>query len=709
MKSRMSARVISGSRSTASIGLLVVPVVLMSPYTALLAQEDGCFGFPEPVGTLNFDGGTNNLGGASLTADGLTLYYDAWQGEAATGSNWIMVATRDDVSEPFDGGTRLGLAVNLNPAAYRSWGPRISADGRRLYFSTYGRSSCTWDIWVATKSDPEDPDFDEAQAVPDVNIFTCGQGSDIPGCESPDGKEFFFARQGNLWTARFVEPYNPLAGFTDVRELTHLNTAETIFGPTISPDGRYLVWSDTPDWWGVGPRPGGHGQSDLWMAVRPSPDAPFGPALNLPSPPNSAGHEYFPWLWGDGEGTVFLLFTDDYRPKASRTGCFGADPTTRARFTVSQGPGERAVLDATASTPRDAIVSYAWLLADGSAAEGPELVLEGPGQHQLTLRVTTQGGTCDYDSESVDVPCPSGDVTPWAAADIGEPQYPGAARLLEPGAAGESAGLAICAGSYPTGARTDGWFFVHQAADGDFRLTASVSELLGPRPSSTVTVMARASLATGAAFAGTIVYLRADGKLGLRFQYRPGESELLRTISPGAVMDQPPAWLRLERRGKALTGEYSIDGESWTALGRQDLEGFPPAVQAGVAAADKRSSTLPPPSVFEAVQVRLSEIALESLPALAFLRGEANDDGKVDISDAVSILNWLFLGEAEPDCLSAADVHGDKAVNISDPVYLLSHLFLGGPPPAAPFPECGPLDPPPDGSLGCKTPQMGCP
>jgi hypothetical protein len=221
--------------------------------------------------------------------------------------------------------------------------------------------------------------------------------------------------------------------------------------------------------------------------------------------------------------------------------------------------------------------------------------------------------------------------------------------------------------------------------------------------------MARASLLAGAAFAGAIVYLRADGKLGLRFQYRPGESELLRTISPGAVMDQPPAWLRLERRGKTLTGEYSIDGESWTELGRQDLEGFPPAVQVGVAAADKRSSTLPPPSAFEALQVRLSKVELESLPGLVFLRGEANDDGKVDISDAVHVLNWLFLGEAEPGCLAAADVHGDKTVNISDPVYLLSHLFLGGPPPPAPFPECGPLDPPAEGSLGCKTAPKGCP
>ncbi|MBI4605600.1 MAG: PD40 domain-containing protein [Planctomycetes bacterium] len=700
MKCRTSARVIPGSRSFASIGALVI---LVSSWPALLAQEDGCFGFPEPLGTLSLDGGTNNLGGASLTADGLTLYYDAWQGEAATGSNWIMVATRDDVSEPFDGGVRLGLAVNLNPAAYRSWGPRISADGRRLYFTTRGRSSSTWDIWVATKSDPEDPEaaFDRAQAVPDVNIDVEGNGADLPGCESPDGKEFFFMRQGNLWTARFVEPHEPLAGFTDVRELKHLNTAETIFPPTISPDGRYLVWSDSADWWGVDNRPGGHGGPDLWMAVRSSadPSAPFGPAINLPAPPNSGGTEHYPWLWSDGEGTVFLLFTDDMRPKAVRTGCFGADLATRARFTVSQGPGERAVLDATASTPRDAIVSYAWLLGDGTAAEGPELVLEGPGRHQATLRVETRGGTCDYHSEAVDVRCASGDVAPWVAADVGEPLYPGAARLLEPGAAGESAGLALCAGPYAIAAQTDGWFFVHQEAGGDFRLTARVSELVGALSSSAIALMAHASLAADAPSARTILYLRTDGKLNVRFQYRPGEGASLRTVSSGALIDRPLAWLRLERRGKAFIGQYSLDGESWPELGRQDLEGLPPSLQVGVAAAHRWSTLAPAPSAFEALQVRVSPIELESLVP-TFRRGDSNGDGALDLSDAVFLFGTLFLGSALPGCEDAADADDSGRLDITDGIYHLNWLFRGGPAPAAPHGACGP-DPTEGDSLGC--------
>jgi hypothetical protein len=72
-----------------------------------------------------------------------------------------------------------------------------------------------------------------------------------------------------------------------------------------------------------------------------------------------------------------------------------------------------------------------------------------------------------------------------------------------------------------------------------------------------------------------------------------------------------------------------------------------------------------------------------------FVRGDATGDGSVDISDAVSILAWLFLGDAAPGCRAAADANGDGAVDVSDPLALLSFLFLGGPPPPPPFPDCG--------------------
>ena len=77
-------------------------------------------------------------------------------------------------------------------------------------------------------------------------------------------------------------------------------------------------------------------------------------------------------------------------------------------------------------------------------------------------------------------------------------------------------------------------------------------------------------------------------------------------------------------------------------------------------------------------------------PELHFVRGEVNGDGEVDLSDAVAILGHLFLGEADPDPLEAADVNADQVLDITDPIFLLDFLFLGGAPIPAPFPGRGP-------------------
>jgi len=76
-------------------------------------------------------------------------------------------------------------------------------------------------------------------------------------------------------------------------------------------------------------------------------------------------------------------------------------------------------------------------------------------------------------------------------------------------------------------------------------------------------------------------------------------------------------------------------------------------------------------------------------PPLAFRRGDTNDDLSVDISDAVSILAYLFAGGPAPLCLATADVDASAVLDISDAVSLLGHLFAGGTAPVAPFPNFG--------------------
>jgi hypothetical protein len=90
-----------------------------------------------------------------------------------------------------------------------------------------------------------------------------------------------------------------------------------------------------------------------------------------------------------------------------------------------------------------------------------------------------------------------------------------------------------------------------------------------------------------------------------------------------------------------------------------------------------------------------------------FRRADGNGDGKVDISDAVSMLGFLFLGGPAPLCPDAADANDDGEVDISDAVSTLNFLFLGGqvPPEPGPF-ACG--DDPTPSQLGACAATM-CP
>ncbi len=72
-----------------------------------------------------------------------------------------------------------------------------------------------------------------------------------------------------------------------------------------------------------------------------------------------------------------------------------------------------------------------------------------------------------------------------------------------------------------------------------------------------------------------------------------------------------------------------------------------------------------------------------------FVRGDSNFDGVVDISDAISSLQFLFTG-GTITCEDATDANDDGAIDIADPVAVLGRLFVGA----------GPLPLPSDISFG---------
>jgi hypothetical protein len=59
--------------------------------------------------------------------------------------------------------------------------------------------------------------------------------------------------------------------------------------------------------------------------------------------------------------------------------------------------------------------------------------------------------------------------------------------------------------------------------------------------------------------------------------------------------------------------------------------------------------------------------------------GDYNQDAGVDISDAISVFGYLFLGRVAPACPAGLDFNGDGALDLSDGIGSLNWLFQGGP------------------------------
>ncbi len=91
-------------------------------------------------------------------------------------------------------------------------------------------------------------------------------------------------------------------------------------------------------------------------------------------------------------------------------------------------------------------------------------------------------------------------------------------------------------------------------------------------------------------------------------------------------------------------------------------------------------------------------------PRRPFRRGDANEDGTVNIADGIQILIYLFANGSTPPCLEAANVNDDGGIQVDDAIALLSYVFCGGAAPPSPGPDtCGidPVDSP--SSMGCNT------
>jgi hypothetical protein len=97
---------------------------------------------------------------------------------------------------------------------------------------------------------------------------------------------------------------------------------------------------------------------------------------------------------------------------------------------------------------------------------------------------------------------------------------------------------------------------------------------------------------------------------------------------------------------------------------------------------------------------RYDKVAQALVPVRLFIRGDANDDSTIDISDVLTLLYYLFRLQVSIPCEDAADMDDSGQLDISDAIRMLDYLFRGGPAPPLPGPTTRGFDPTPD-NLRC--------
>ena len=263
------------------------------------AKADFTFGEPVNLGpTINSSSGDAI---DCFSYDGLELYFDSMRSGGYGGWD-IWVSRRPSADDEWGTPVNLGSPVNTGG---KDTCACISADGLEMYFSSPNRAGGygAWDIWVSKR-----PSADEEWGTP-TNLGPIINGSydeDSPFL-SGDGLVLYFdsTRPGghgsyDIWISRretkndhWGEPINlgPI-----------VNTSNSEGYAFLSCDGSTLFFSGDPY---EQVRPGGYGNSDMWMTRRSSTSDPWGTPVNLGPVINSSSSDAGPRVSPDGSMLYF--------------------------------------------------------------------------------------------------------------------------------------------------------------------------------------------------------------------------------------------------------------------------------------------------------------------------------------------------------------------------------------------------------------------
>ncbi len=194
-----------------------------------------------------------------------------------------------------------------------------------------------------------------------------------------------------------------------------------------------------------------------------------------------------------------------------------------------------------------------WTLVGSDTFTMPATILAGLAAHSHD---PGRAATAVFDNVLLSAAAPSEPSLPdgWTSRDIG--------AVGPAGSASESSGSFTIRGAGADVWHTaDAFHFTSQHVTGDVTIIARVASLSGVQAWTQVGVMVRETLEPNSAHAFMIV---STGK-GLAFQRRPEGGGITTHTTGGA--GTAPRWVRLVRRGPAITASTSADGVAWTVVG----------------------------------------------------------------------------------------------------------------------------------------------
>ncbi len=265
------------------------------------AKADFTFGTPTNLGPMVNSSSSSDLV-PSISSDDLQLYFVSTR-PGGSGAEDLWVTTRPSISEPWGDPENLGPVVN---SSFKDSGPSLSADGLELYFhSTRTGGLGGNDIWLSKRATKDDPWSEPVNLGPPIN----SDKDEATPCPSADGLELYLIF-GKVETPEMSiavskrDTKDSLWG-EPVSLGSVINSVSCQVTPRISSDGLLLLFSDS---WLCSSRPGGFGDTDIWLTRRATKDGDWGTPVNLGPLVNTAFAEEHAMISADGS----MLYYDSY-------------------------------------------------------------------------------------------------------------------------------------------------------------------------------------------------------------------------------------------------------------------------------------------------------------------------------------------------------------------------------------------------------------